>query len=229
LHDPQYASLVDSLVIHLIGFDSKYIRPPVEPSGKPRFNNEFEYLHGPATPARCLNTVQNIMNWFQLGDAQTWFWLHALKPYTNLEASGYSLGYWRPSQDADSSRYPPGLEPGHWTWNKYNWYAVGSFVRHMPWDCGSVAVTEVDGSDDDLRICAFKRPNGKLSIVLSNRGFLPHTFSIDTGLAERTFHGYRFTPESAGDQGQGVWLGERKGSTITPQLPDMSWEFWEET
>ena len=228
LNDIGGASFVDALVIHLIGYDSKFIRPPQEPSAKPRFNNEFEYLHGPTTPARCLNTVQSIMNWFQLADAPTWFWLHALKPYTNEEASGYSLGYWRPSNDANPTHYPPGLEPGHWIWNKYNWYAVGSFVRHMPWDCLSVAVTEVDRSDDDLRICAFKRPSGKLSIVVSNRSFVPHTFSIDTGLENRTFRGYRYTPESAGERCQGVWVGELEGRCITPELPDMAWEFWEE-
>jgi hypothetical protein len=228
LDDPQYASLVDALVIHLIGYDSKNIRPPQEPSGKPRYNNEFEYLYGPATPGRCLNTVQNIMNWFQLGDAQTWYWLHALKPYTNREASGYSLGYWRPVQDDDASRYPPGLEPGHWVWNRYNWFAVGSFIRHMPWDCLSVPVTEMDVSDDDLRICAFKRPNGKLSIVLSNRCFEPHTFSIDTELESPTFRGYRYTPEAAGHHFEGVPVGEWKGRRIAPELPDMTWEFWEE-
>ena len=229
LDDPQYAGLVDALAIHLIGFDARAVRPPQEPSGRPRFSNEFEYLHGPATPARCLNTVQSIMNWFQLADAPTWFWLHALKPYTNEEASGYSLGYWRLSDDANSAHYPPGLEPGHWTWNKYNWHAVGSFIKHMPWDCRSVTVAEPDSSDDDLRICAFLRPNGKLSIVLSNRSYAPHTFSINTGLENRSFSGWRYTPESAGDHCQGVRLGQLRGDIINPQLPDMAWEFWEET
>jgi hypothetical protein len=228
LSDPPRAALVDALVIHLIGYDSKFIRPPQEPSGKPRYNNEFEYLHGPASPARCLNTVQNVMNWFQLADAPSWFWLHALKPYSNLEASGYSLGYWRPSQEADSSRFPPGLEPGHWTWNKYNWHAVGSFIRHMPWDCRSIAVNELDGADDDLRICAYLRPDGKLSIVLSNRSFVPHGFSIETGREGSIFRGYRYTPESAGSGCLGVPVGEVQGGRIEPHLPDMSWEFWEE-
>jgi hypothetical protein len=228
LQDAHYSDLVDALVIHLIGYDSKAIRPPQEASGKPRFNNEFEYLHGPTSAARCLNTVQNIMNWFQLADAPTWFWLHALKPYTNEEASGYSLGYWRPSNDADPTHYPPGLEPGHWIWNKYNWHAVGSFVKHMPWDCRSVVLTETDTSDDDLRLCAFKRPNGKLTIVLSNRSFVPHRFWVDTGCEGSQFVGYRYTPESAGNECQGVPVGMLNGTVIAPELPDMSWEFWEE-
>jgi hypothetical protein len=228
LEDPHTAALVDALVIHLIGYDSKAIRPAPEPSGKPRYNNEFEYLHGPATPARCLNTIQNVMDWFQLADAPTWFWLHALKPYTNQEASGYSLGYWRPSHDADDSRYPLGLEAGHWFWNKYNWHAVGSFLRHMPWDCRSMAVTEQDGSDPDLRILAFLHPDGKLTVALSNRSFVPHTFVIETGRAGAVFHGCRYTPESAGADCRGVPLGDRIGPNLSPQLPDMSWEFWEE-
>jgi hypothetical protein len=228
LNDARGAALVDALAIHLIGFDSSAIRPPAEPSSKPRFNNEFEYLHGPATPARCLNTVQSIMDWFQLADAPTWFWLHALKPYTNAEASGYSLGYWRPSSDAEAHRYPPGLEPGHWTWNKYNWHAVGSFVKHMPWDCRSLAITETDGADDDLRLCAFRRPDGKHTLVFSNRSYSPHTFCLDTGLGDRPFRGVRYTPESAGAQCQGVPLRTLQGPVIAPQLPDMSWEFWEE-
>src|SRR5207248_848575 len=83
LNDPAYSKYIDALVVHLIGVDSKYLRFQPEPSGKPRFNNEFEYLIGPTSPARCLNTVQNIMDWFQLGDAPTWFWIHALKPIGN--------------------------------------------------------------------------------------------------------------------------------------------------
>ncbi len=228
LNDPEYVALVDMLAIHLIGFDAKSIRPSPEPSGKPRFTNEFEYLHGPTSPARCLNTVETIMNWFQLADASTWFWLHALKPYTNEEASGYSLGYWRPSNDTNTAHYPPELEPGHWIWNKYNWYAVGSFVKHMPWDCRSVTVTEADISDNDLRICAFKRPDDKLTIVVANRSFVPHTFRIDTGLKNQTFLGYRYTPKSAGQNCQGVPIGELQGHIIAPLVPDMAWEFWEE-
>lgn len=227
LDDPESSHLVDILAIHLIGCDSRFVRPPTEPSGKPRINNEFEYLFGPTTPARCLNSVQVIMNWFQLADAPTWFWIHALKPYGNEEASGYSLGLWRPSTDSDNSAYPDGLQPGHWNWNRYNWYAVGSFLRHMPWDCRSLAASEVDGSDDDLRICAFRRPDGKLVVTLSNRSFRPHTFQIETGI-KGTFRGWRYSPESAGADFSGEQLGAISGSTLAVEVPDMCWEFWEE-
>jgi hypothetical protein len=229
LKDSDTASLVDDLVIHHIGVNSNDEFPPPEPSGKPRFNNEYEYLDGSASPDRCLNTVQDIMNWFQIAKAPTWFWLHALKPIGNAEASGYSLGFWRPLSDnnpADDEKYH-GLQPGHWTWNNYNWFAVGSFVKHMPWDCQAVAVDE-EVRDNDLRILAFKKPNGKLTVVVSNRSFAPHTFHIDTGLAGATFKGYRYTPMDAGTDCQGTDAGTLIGGTISPQLEDLSWEFWEQ-
>lgn len=244
LDEPQHAHLVDALAIHLIGYDSNRVVAPEEPSGKPRFNNEFEYLWGPATPARCINTVQNIMNWFQLVDAPTWFWLHALKPYTNEEASGYSLGFWRTSRDEpapdDPARTfaagawargpddPFALRRGHWCWNKYNWHAVVGFLKHMPWDCQSVEVSEVDGADEDLRILAFVKPDGKLTVLVSNRCYQPHKFVLDTGRTDSRFVGFRYTPESAGENWSGVRVGEMCDGVISPVVPDMAWEFWEE-
>ncbi len=47
LANPATVSLVDDLVIHHIGCDSNDDMPPPEPSGKPRFENEYEYLDGP--------------------------------------------------------------------------------------------------------------------------------------------------------------------------------------
>lgn len=227
LNDPGQAHLVDALVLHHIGSDSAVVDPPPEPSGKPRFQNEYEYLEGPASPSRCLNTTQHIMNWFQIGEAPTWFWFHALKPYKNAEASGYSLGFWRPIDDPDDSNYPEGLNPGHWIWNRYNWHAVGSFIHHMPWN-SQVVEAQHTLDDNDLRWLAFKRPGGKLSIVLSNRSFAPHTFHVDTRRPNATFRGFRYTPESAGPGFIGVPIGVRNGPEIAPKLPDMSWEFWEE-
>jgi hypothetical protein len=221
---------VDALVIHHIGSDANDVLAiPPEKTGKPRFQNEYEYLDGPASPARCLNTVQHIMNWFQVGQAPTWFWIHALKPIGNSEASGYSLGFWRPMADANAAENPkfPGLKPGHWTWNKYNWHAVGSFVRHVPWDCRAVEVKE-ETRDHDLRILAFKKPNGKLTIVLSNRSYAAHTFKAATGLDGAIFTGRRYTPEAAGENFMGVEIGSLEGPVISPKVPDMSWEFWEQ-
>ena len=230
LNNPDTAGLVDDLVIHHVGSDANVVLAiPTEKSGKPRFQNEFEYLSGPATPARCLNNVQHIMNWFQVGSAPTWFWIHALKPIGNAEASGYSLGFWRPANDHNVADNPnfPGLKPGCWTWNKYNWYAVGSFVRHMPWDCRAVAVKE-DAPDKDLRILAFKKPDGKLTIVLSNRSFKEHTFHLATGLSNATFKGFRYTPDAAGKNFMGMEIGTLNGGNISPKLADLTWEFWEQ-
>lgn len=227
--DPKTSSLVDDLVIHHVGCNSNDDMPAPEPSGKPRFENEYEYLDGPASPDRCLNTAQDIMNWFQLGGAPTWFWIHALKPIGNSEASGYSLGFWRPQHEEKPVTDPKfaDLQPGHWTWNNYNWFAVGSFVRHMPWNCQTVAVTE-EVRDNDLRILAFKKPDGKLTVVLSNRSGSPHVFHVTTGLQNAAFKGFRYTPTDAGDNCQGVPLDALTGGVISPQVPDRTWEFWEQ-
>jgi O-glycosyl hydrolase len=99
MSDPAIASLVDAYAVHTVGRDSatvahvdQRIRKELPP--RPWFQNEYEYLTGGATPARTLNTVQHIMNSFQVGRNPTWFWLHALKPVGNAEASGYALGFW---------------------------------------------------------------------------------------------------------------------------------------
>ncbi|WP_433709642.1 hypothetical protein ACQP2U_24575 [Nocardia sp. CA-084685] len=57
--------------------------------------------------------MQNIMNWFQLVDASSWFWIHALKPLGHQEGSGYTLGLWQPTTKANNG--PGDLKPGHWT------------------------------------------------------------------------------------------------------------------
>jgi hypothetical protein len=233
--DPVSRKLVDSLVLHHVGCDANLVAKEVARAraefghDKPLYQNEYEYLWGGTTPARCMNTVLHIMNWFQLGEAPAWYWIHALKPITNSEASGYSLGFWRPANDTNPADHPkfPGLKPGHWTWNKYNWHAVGGFVKRMPWDCRGVSVKETH-HDPDLRILAFRKPNGKLTVVLANRSFTSHTFKVATGLENATFEGYRFTPENAGENFTGIPIGIKQGGVITPEVGDMTWEFWEQ-
>ena len=103
LGDPSRRSLVDALVVHHVGSDANHVltwAPSVRQKygwDKPLFQNEYEYLSGPTSASRCLNTAQHIMNWLQVGEAPSWFWIHALKPIKNQEASGYSLGFWRPA------------------------------------------------------------------------------------------------------------------------------------
>jgi len=102
--DKTLKKLVDAWVFHRIGWDSNTLIEDRDfylenTNGKPVYQNEYEYLHGPSSPARCINTVQNIMNWFTFINSPTWYWIHALKPTYNTGTSGYCLGFWRPWED----------------------------------------------------------------------------------------------------------------------------------
>jgi hypothetical protein len=368
MSDPEVAKLVDAYVVHTVGSPSENVRSVdrkirAELPPRPWWQNEYEYLTGGATPDRCLNTVQHIMNSFQLAENPTWFWIHALKPLKNAEASGYALGFWRslmekgepvPAErmrrwpegpeftrlpealrglemvsakrgkpdrpgigysfsvnqpvtvyllsasgapgngweptgetaawdggsdavfkrafpkgkvEIPSAREPgvpphlalvepsdkasfkaqigmnlpievrseaialqrraAGIRPGHWIFNPYNWNAVGSFVRRMPWD--SVAVDVEEGSyDAQGRVFAFKKPGGKLAVVLSNRSAGERRCVVQTGLAGARWAGFRYTPDEAGPGTMGVPAGGREGATIEVVLPGQSWEFWEQ-
>ncbi len=367
--DPRVAALLDAYAVHIVGTSSEKPRQvAAEISQKlpprPWFQNEYEYLTGAATPERCLNTVQHIMNSFQLAGCPTWFWIHALKPIQNAEASGYSLGFWRsrlapqlPPSAEQYRRWPGGpefsllpeplkkmemlsvkrgkaghgiawnflvnqpvkvwllaanggeasldaswertelrtrwegggdriftrtfpkgkveipapgsptvahsvfvepadaagfkveigmnlpieirsqaralerqaaaLAPGHWIFNPYNWNAVGSFVKRMPWDSVVVDIAEKP-YNADARVLAFRKPDGKLTIVVSNRTPGEHTFDINTGRRDAVFQGVRYTPEEAGANTQGKARGTVSGENITLRLPPCAWEFWEE-
>ena len=85
-----------------------------------------------------------------------------------------------------------------------------------------------ENSDPDLRVLAFKRANGKLTFVLSNRSFAEHTFHVKTGLKDAVFKGYRYTPDEAGPDFKGLAIGALAGGTIALKLADLSWEFWEQ-
>lgn len=379
MSDPEVAALVDAYVVHTIGWPSesvsgvhKEITEKLPP--RPWFQNEYEYLTGGATPDRCLNTVEHIMNSFQLGANPTWFWLHALKPIGNAEASGYCLGFWQSQiaplteiPSAQARRWPagpayatlpetlrdleivsakrgdptrPGLAynfivnqpvtvylavhthgnftldadwqptdltltwtggtdrvfkrafpaggvsipahpgqadqrhgaphlcfvapatdattaldieiginqpilvrsqaialerkaaavpPGHWITNPYNWHAVGSFAKRMPWDSVALQVSENQYAPD-ARILGYRRPEGKMTVVLSNRSAADaRPFDIATGLpADTRWQGFRFTPAEAGPGTLGVPIGTLSGDRLTPALPPRSWEFWEQ-
>jgi O-glycosyl hydrolase len=374
MSDPRIVDLIDLYAVHTIGWDSstvkdvhKYVRG--EFPLKPWMQNEYEYLTGGATPERSLNTVQHIMNSFQIGENPSWFWLHALKPAGNAEASGYALGFWnsmiapndnllvakrsrwrdgpefislpavfdnmefiyprrgavtipgigydfyvdqpsrlyllvddtgsivpqgwnetdmsvtweggrdkvfikdvRPgnvqipphdgelsggfgaphavfaqalnqyplevsigvnkpiyveSQQKQISRLTENLKPGHWTYNPLNWNSVGSFVKRMPWDSIVLGVTE-RANDEDARLLAFERPNGKRTLVLSNRHAGARQFNIKTNIDGAVWRGYRYTPYDGGEGTLGVDVGEISGGTLMVTLPSLSWEFWEE-
>jgi hypothetical protein len=371
MNDPEVAALVDAYAVHIVGSPST---TPIEVYEKirktlplrPWFQNEYEYLTGGATRERCLNTVEHIMNSFQLAENPTWFWIHCLKPLKNAEASGYALGFWKsqiePSAGVPAEqprRWPEGpaytalpkeleslemvsakfdrsrpavgynfivnqpvtiyllvqqcddlnldaawtvtdltakweggtdrvfertfkngtidippsrgkvdgrpaaphlalvkpsdektlkisigmnlpieirsqalalqrqaaaIEPGHWVFNPYNWNAVGSFVRHMPWDSTAIAISEAT-FDAKARLLAFRKPDGKLCIVVSNSSATDHSFEV-TGLPDATWKGVRYTPDEAGTDSMGVPLEAMTGNGLKPTLPPLSWEFW---
>jgi hypothetical protein len=48
-----------------------------------------------------------------------------------------------PRPQCDVRKAAAAIEPGHWIFNPYNWNAVGSFAKRMPWN--SVALTLDEG------------------------------------------------------------------------------------
>ena len=103
---------------------------------------------------------------------------------------------------------------------------MGSFVKHMPWDSVAVDVKEAK-YEPEGRIFAFKKPDGKLTIVLSNRSQQERKFDIDTGLAAGTvWDGVRYTPDDAGKDTMGVPNGTSTGQRLAPTLAPQSWQFW---
>lgn len=223
--DPKLEKYVDAWVHHEIGTDADAILTRRDyflenTSGKPVYQNEYEYLNHPTSAARCVNTVQNIMNWFSAVNSPTWYWIHALKPTYNTEASGYALGFWCPADDEKTIS----VEKGHWYYNNYNWFALAGFLKYMPWNSRRIEVEEKDVRLEN-RILSFKRPDGKLVFVVSNRCGKPYTFHIDAGVSA-TFTGYRYTPEAAGEKSEGVKQASIIGRNLNVTVPDMTWEFW---
>ena len=223
--DPAARALVDGWSWHRIGADSNQQIEWAEffkakAYGKPILSNEFEYLDNTTSDARFVNTAQSIMNWFAFCDARSWYWLHALKPVANAEASGYALGFWRPPGDTDRSHFPD-LQEGHWTFNPQNFNAIAGFLRHMPWDSVRLEVDEAEQRKDN-RILAWRSPAGKLGLALSNRSGKPFRFDVRTG-AKRGLRGVRFTPSRTN-----IPLGQSGGNTLSTELPDSTIEFWTE-
>ena len=220
--DPELLQYVDAWVYHRIGANSNQMINETElyrnhTFGKPVFQNEFEYQEK-TSAAKCLNTAQHLMNWMVFADSPTCFWLHVLKPTANAEASGYSLGFWRPEGDNDLSHLGH-INKGAWDYNDYNYNALAGFLKYMPWDSRRYEVQE-DEIRNDNRILAFKTPDGKLVIVVTNRSGHPFSFKIETG-SKNMFKGFRYTPGE-----RNVPLGVSNGQSLAPILPDLSIEFW---
>ncbi|MGN6819840.1 MAG: golvesin C-terminal-like domain-containing protein [Sphingomonas sp.] len=220
-------SLVDAWTWHKIGADSN-LQIDSQPTfvtntlGKPVFNDEFEYLDNVTSEARMLNTGQSIMNWFTFENAPTWYWLHALKPTYNSEAQGYALGYWRPSDDNDFTKFA-GIAKGYFDFEPRNWRSVEGFLDWMPWNSQRYQVDEPLVLKDQ-RILAFRQggPTGKLVIVLSNRGTSDFTFNIDANLTSY-FTGYRYSLTAEKQA-----LTTIQGNNLQITVPPNAFEFWVE-
>jgi O-glycosyl hydrolase len=220
--DATALSYVDAWVLHRIGQNSNtVIADSAEwkenTNGKYVYQNEFEYFTG-TSDTLFVNTAQSVMNWLTFANSPTWFWLHALKPTYNAEASGYSLGFWRPEDDNNFTKFT-GIKKGHWDFNHPNFNALAGFLKYMPWNSVRYHVEE-DVIRTDNRIMAFKTPNGKLVLVLTNRSGKPFTFTVATGINSR-FKGYRFTPQQ-----RNVPLKQKPGTKLVNTLTDLSVEFW---
>lgn len=220
--DSTLLKYVDVWVYHRVGSNSAQIRRESNmyrsnTFGKPVYQNEFEYQR-PSNDSLCINTAQNIMNWFTFADSPTWFWLHALKPTYNTESSGYSLGFWRPDDDDDFT-HSEHIRKGYWDYNRQNFNAIAGFLKYMPWNSQRFTVDE-DVVRDDQRILAYKSPKGKLVVVLTNRSSHPFTFQVSTG-TKANFNGYRYTP-----QVRNMKLGRVASNRLNVTLPPWSIEFW---
>jgi O-glycosyl hydrolase len=219
-------SLVDAWTWHKIGSNSNLqidsaATFKANALGKPVYNNEFEYLDNTTSEARMMNTAQSVMNWFTFVDSPTWYWLHVLKPTYNVEAQGYALGYWRPQDDNDFSKYP-NIQKGYFDYELRNWRALVGFLEWMPWNSKRYQIDEPTVRKDQ-RILAFRQggSTGKLVIVLTNRGTAPFTFDVNAGTGTSGFSGYRYTLTQ--------WkqaLGTKTGPTISVTVPVNGIEFW---
>lgn len=188
--------------------------------GKVVYNNEFEYLDNTTSEARMMNTAQSVMNWFAFVDSPTWYWLHALKPTYNAEAQGYALGYWRPADDNDFTKYP-NIQKGHFDYELRNWRALVGFLEWMPWDSRRYQVDEPTVRNNQ-RILAFRQggDTGKLVVVMTNRDATTFTFNVDTGTVGN-FKGYRYNLAN--------WklaLATVAGPSLSVSVPKNSIEFW---
>lgn len=227
IQDKELLDLIDAWTFHRIGYNSNdqidnasYYNSNKGREGIDVYNNEFEYF-GNASDWNCINTAQSIMNWLTFENSPTWHWLHMLKPLANSEASGYALGFWRAPGDTNSYGKYDDIEEGHWDYNYQNWNSVRGFLKHMPWDSVRYDVTE-DEVRRDQRIMAFKTPEGRLVVALTNRSEdAAFSFQIDTGV-DAVFRGYRYTPDSEDE----IELEPLAGSQIRPTLPPLSIEFW---
>lgn len=224
--DPQLLKNIDAWTWHQIGHDSndqidKRAQYLDGADGKPVYSNEFEYQpwDKPKFNSYFMNTGQSLMNWMVFENSPTWFWLHALKPVTNMEAGTYALGFWRPFGQL-TQNLRPALKAGHWEFNPENWNAIAGFLKYLPWDSTRLQVDE-DTVRYDQRILVWQDKDRRLGIALSNRGGSPFTFHLH-GVKAAQLVGHSYTVTSRDRP-----IGKKRGNgdiaiTVQPQ----SFEFW---
>ena len=229
--NPQLLKYVDAWVYHRIGDNSDFVMDrrdsyKANSQDKPIYQNEYEYFSDQvkATTFEWLmvNTAQSIMNWMTFIESPKWYWLHALKPIDDtLNRDGFGLGVWRPSYANESHDYPE-LAHGHWEFNWQNYNAIAGFLKYMPWDSRRYNVEE-DEERHDNRIMAWKTPEGKLVMAMTNRS--DDWFEFDVTLdGAKSMKGFRFDKN-----GRDVEIGSNSGaSTVTAKLKPWSIEFWVE-
>jgi len=223
--DPALLKSIDAWTWHQVGENSNkqidernnYMKGAGD---KPVYSNEFEYQPNDLKKidSPFMNTGQAIMNWMVFENSPTFFWLHALKPVTNLEASGYALGFWRP-EGVLKQNLRPNLAAGHWEFNPQNWNAIAGFLKYMPWDCTRLTVEE-GVIQHDQRILVWHSKQGKLGMVLSNRGSKPYTFHL-VGAQASTLIGHRYTLAALD-----IPTGRKSGVNLAITVQPMSYEFW---
>jgi hypothetical protein len=225
--NPALLANVNSWTWHQIGHNSndqidlreKYMQGA---GNKPVYQNEFEYQpwdKNLGVGDYFMNTGQALMNWMVFENSPVWYWIHALKPVTNVEATGYSLGFWRPAGEIKANLRPD-IEPGHWDFNQRNWNALAGFLHHLPWDSTRLTVDETIVQHDE-RILVWQSQAGHLGIALSNRGPVAYTFHLH-GIRAQTLNGHRYTV-----QARDTPLGHRTVSTdFAITIPPQSFEFW---
>ena len=225
--DPELLKNVDAWTWHQIGHNSndqidlrdKYLSGA---GGKPVYQNEFEYQpwdKNMKVEDYFMNTGQALMNWMVFENSPVWYWIHALKPVTNLEATGYALGFWRPAGELKQN-LRPNLQPGHWEFNPHNWNAVAGFLKYLPWDSTRLTVEE-SSVQRDQRILVWRTKAGKIGIALSNRGAEPFTFHL-SGAKVTSLDGRRYTVTALD-----VSVGRKSmGKEVAITVPPQSFEFW---
>ena len=218
--DSPALSHVDGWSFHRIGSDcndQSTENYTSDAAGKPVFSNEFEY-QVPTSDWKMVNTAQSIMNWMTFQNSPTWFWLHALKPTYNSEASGYSLGFWRPYDDDDFTKYP-NIAKGTGTTTR----GTSTDLRLRPNTCrGTRCATTSTRAPGGPSSGSWpgRRPQGKLVFAFTNRTTSAVTYTVDTG-SIRSFQGQQFTPTA-----RNTGLPGKTGPVLTLTLPPTSIQFW---